>query len=547
MKKKILATLVVAAATISVASAQVKGHSYYKWEGSLGKDINVEVLMELDNESDMALGSIRYLRKSGQTSEIPLYGSLSTSEGTDMHYTLYEHLPNGKHTGILGIDLRNGTFLSGQWVSPDSTRQYPFNVKKTRPFDFSTRQTYFEPLSDNTTTVGVYRSVFGIKGDSEERNVFEVTINDEKTYPYIGQAGSGRTHRLDFLFNNQWICDGQFQPFENGKFLFTSNGATFSCRVFNDFLYIEPVYDPSPDRIASNLVGGYYMRQANERLIPMVNFQLGMWARLKDGVVTVSYVRQILEMMYADEMPDFYMCLDGFDLPLEGVDGHVADIFCGDLGIGSYPILSLLLDDGDVQTFSAMQGVLHGIQSVSPRLPWLHNITRFAHESTDSANKNLHDEYEGFDTYFAIDREGHSHELQRSMISADWMHNFGSEAKGMYTCLSFNDNWEMWYHHGPNYGEDGVGVNYYGTFWPAEHIDGEELPTVYRYHFTHYNTTADPGPEVIDHKCDLKGTFRIELDNQNEKIVIRIIPIEGMNFEIPEGEIRWFEHTISRG
>ena len=57
------------------AQAQVKGHEYYCWRGSLAKNIDCEIRMEHDNDH-LALGEIIYYRKKGNTSSISLYGTI---------------------------------------------------------------------------------------------------------------------------------------------------------------------------------------------------------------------------------------------------------------------------------------------------------------------------------------------------------------------------------------------------------------------------------------------------------------------------------------
>ena len=66
------------------AQAQVKGHEYYCWMGSLAKNIDCEIRMEHDNDH-LALGEIIYYRKKGNTSSISLYGTIKqTGKGLNV-------------------------------------------------------------------------------------------------------------------------------------------------------------------------------------------------------------------------------------------------------------------------------------------------------------------------------------------------------------------------------------------------------------------------------------------------------------------------------
>ena len=138
------------------AQAQVKGHEYYCWTGSLAKNIDCEIRMEHDNDH-LALGEIIYYRKKGNTSSISLYGTVKQT-GKGLNVELFEYLPSGKNTGIISITIQNGQPQFFTWSSPDSKTRYNFNLKETRAFPFDEVQTYFQPLKEGENADGVYVS-----------------------------------------------------------------------------------------------------------------------------------------------------------------------------------------------------------------------------------------------------------------------------------------------------------------------------------------------------------------------------------------------------
>lgn len=531
--------------------AQVKGHSYYDWEGSLGDDIQVEVLLEIDHKLDVALGEICYKRKGGTVSSIRLYGELIGQDETGKKgYMMMERLPSGKLTGILVVATANDVFAEGKWLSPDETREYPFLVRQNKPFPFSKYSTFFTPITDERELQGVYSTILQPKKSEPAINL-NLVINDNRGTSLHQPKSSGLTHSITLLGGQEQQAEEVFsefyEPYDVNQFMFSEDGTTVEGHVFRDFIYIKSLFQEDEDFHPINLLQGFFIRQPGQKWIPMPYFGLGS-ARLRDGKVTVSFHRaQIEEWFDEGFFPDYYMCPEGVDLEVENVAGNVRDIFCGDLGNSPHPVLSLLLDDGRVQIFSAMHAIMHGGMQVSQPLPDLRNIQYFTHYPASFAEEGDPMEAEYYPIYYGVDGYGEAHGIYRGLLSANWMYNFGG--KGNYLNIEMDDNWNIWFHHGPNWEEEGDLINYYGTCQPVMSQDGTPDFNVYRYHFTSYITSADYGPDWITHECDIVGEFRAEVEYDDEgECRLRVTPISGnIGQYFPTDGPLLLERHISRG
>lgn len=523
------ATLWSAASLATIA--QVKGHAYYNWEGQLGADIRVEVLMEVDQQTDLAQGVIKYLRKSGSVSTIRLYGQPDVlNDDVSRSYILTEYLPSGKATGILSIELKNGRFKSGKWEKPDHSTSYDMTVTKNKSFPFSEYSTFF---TKTETTTGVFRSIKPLFQDPTQTDSLYLVINDKKGYAHFSEEQKEKNyHQIDIINGLDCLTDFESTMYDGNKFMFTEGNTTFESYIYDDFVYVDVVYKESSYDEAAMRFGGYYIRQKNEKIVPMTNFMLGMYAHLKDGKVTVAFDPVKLEALFEERFVDYYMCPKGAGHELLGVEGNVKDIYCGMSGEEYHPILCLLLESGEVQILSAFETILRGGTTVSPKLWNVKNAEYFDSQIEEYDCKVL---AKGalMDDAAEIYNNG--------WIGAEWFYNPDEEH---YDCFEFGEEWHIYYHHGGYFTTDDVSENYYGICWP-EKMEDDGTVKVFHYRFDEQNSSED---NYKNKPCKIEGTFEASWEYNDEyERILTLKPLTGMDFGIKKGQTRKYKFGISRG
>lgn len=520
---------------------QKKGHKYYNWEGSLGSEFDVDVQIEIDQTGENALGVINYHRKNGKISTISLYGLMfRNDEATgEREYIMEEHLANGKVSGLLFFTLKNGNYDHGEWATTDRERSYTFYVNQVKPFPFSKWSTFYIKGNDEQTRNGVFRCRYKSVG-ADEAFVQDLIITDTHTTDPDNGAPVIQVD-LTLGMGKNVLISSLCPLYDGNKFMLTTqDSVTVEGGIYRDFVSLYTIYYPESAKSSANLIKGSYNRQVGETMVPLGSYDLGMAAHLKDGKVTLSFNRTAIQKALGeDRFPDYYMCPDGRDLEVQGVEGPVRQIFCGDIGQDTNPILALLLADGRVQTLSALETILHGSTTVSQPLPHLHDIVGFTTEKEGASP----DDFIDYVTFYALDSEGHTHEIHTSPIAGEWMHNFGSECKGNYTNFTFDEEWNITYHNGPNWGQEGRSVTYCGTYEPMI-TEGPEAFTLYRYHFT---SCYDDEQGTESQPCDIEGTFRATVEPGETDPVITIKPETGLDFSIKRGKSLKLGFIISRG
>ena len=500
------------------AQAQVKGHDYYCWTGSLAKNIDCEIRMEHDNDH-LALGEIIYYRKKGNTSSISLYGTIKQT-GKGLNVELFEYLPSGKNTGIISITIQNGQPQFFTWSSPDSKTRYNFNLKETRAFPFDEVQTYFQPLKEGDDADGVYVST----------NRF-----DASTSPFT-RLELNRTGYAYFALN---FVNPETENFHQMVAARTSPSRIYvpqdqnlqptamEVRLFRNFVYVYVIADPEKALSKIGPISNFYFRKPDEKIINWPAFHEDHFenitaARLVDGVVSIyNNPELVVESSYLQG--DDIMASKGW-VNLEKVTPGVKDIFVADIGQDTNPVLGILNQDGTVQILSLINSAPKGITWVSRPLPDQKDIVRFTFTAPDAEVD--------YSTFYGIDKEGKYHEIYIFTLDGDWemdkvVREDGTPA-GSWICIS--PEWKIDFHNDVNSDNGGYIHNYYGTIWPAD----ENFET-FEYHFTEQNDSRDKFQQM---ECDVKGTFKVETgyDPEEEVFFLNITPLTGLNFEVPKGQ-----------
>ena len=525
--KRLIMTMVVLWVALGMAVvAQVKGHTYYNWDGSLDGDIKIQLLMEVDNVSEQALGEIIYTRKNGKTSPIRLYGyKIENTDGDEaVHYAMFEYLPNGTISGTIRIVLDKGRFKYGIWATVDHSRRYSVIVNETKPFPYAERPTFFKPFDPERGAKGVYRFAWKRIENPESTAQLMLVVNDgSQRYDWSSQKGQGGLD-VALLFDNHCMASQHVETTEGNVLRFvTPEDASIQVTLFDGFAYLTKVYDPQGN---SGLINpdGYYILQPNDKILPMPGFDYGMWARLTDGQVKLSFDREVIQEKLAGFIEDMSMCGDGTDLQTFNQAGEAADIYVNDIGQDTHPILAVLLNDGRVQIYSPFEGVDRGTQTLSRPLWNQKNIRWFSTERNPPLGE---DEEMDYVTFYGVDWEGKTFEIFNNVLMwGEWEYETGEGDQRTAEWIELTEEWAIYHNHVKG-GHNLPGTyvhNYYGYCWMEEN-----QPDVYHYHYTQENDNRN----LQENKdCSVDGTFRVEGYDSDEDgtLVVIITPLTGDKF-----------------
>lgn len=516
MKQIFLASLLWLT-TYACSLAQVKGNTYYDIEGTLGDNINVEILVEINKQGDLAMGEINYHRKNGSISSIRLYGQLMSedTETGQKNYFFFEHLPGGKITGAMALMIQNGRVINGGWSTPDQSRKYEFNIQRTKPFPYSKWDTFFAP-AEKKDLAGVYRNC--MKPDDGEMTL-EMVINEvakcqqEYVIPQEHQLG---------IINNGVVETGHYLTFDQDcRYHEEEENTRIDLICYRDFIFFKTETQGEQDPI-----GLFFIKQEGEKIVPMASYTDGMYARLKNGTVTVSFNRELATASYGGNFEDDSMCPNGSDLPLWDVANNVEDIYCTHIGEEPHPILGLLLVDGRVQLFSPFETVGHGGLTVSQPYWDLKYITGFAEDFIEIED-GPYGKY--CSTLYAVDYLGERTPLLVGRHSGDWEHVRHRGNIRLSDGFTFDEEWHIHYGHHDETDDASHGNNWYGSYRPLneeEAKDYKDSDNVYRYVFTQTNDSRDNYHNV---DCHIEGIVRIEsyYDTKEECKTVKVTPLEG--------------------
>ncbi len=521
--KRILIIIFTLLLTLS-ANAQVKGHAYYCWRGTLGKDIKCEVRMEHDNDQ-LALGEIIYFRKNGKTSSIPLYGTIKPiAKGLDV--TLYEYLPSGKNTGVLNMTIGKTDIPYAVWNSPDNMTKLNFNIKETKDFPYDEVQTYFHPIKAGETGEGVYISTNRFPATTTSFSRLELSHIIDSNYA------------LNFI-----IPENEFSRLTTAEKVsqnrlnvqkYAGINANIEVRLFENFVFVYVISDPENSFRHAGELSNFYMRMPDEKVInwPMFdgeNIQNLTSARLADGKVSIYNNPDLVVSIGALQQDDI-MAAKGW-VGLDNVKPGVKDILIGDMGQDTNPVLAILNEDGTVQILTLILSAPKGWHTVSEPLHGLKDIV----ELTSSNPEKRFMEYA---TIWAMDKEGKYHEIffcPISQIGTDWEIEDPAKENHYNSWICLMPEWRIDYHHETMDGKDNSEIeNFYGNFWSTD----DEMEN-YEYHFTSKNKSV----EKFENKdCDIKGTFKIEIQYGDDGYYLDITPISDDQFCVPKGKTGKFKY-----
>lgn len=516
MKRLLFASLVWLA-TVAATMAQMKGHSYYNWVGTLDNKINVEIFLEIDGLNNLALGEIDYFRKDGGTSKIQLYGCLDKKGEDNQHdYLLMEHLPDGKMSGLLGLRLQHGKLIEGHWLSTDLSRHYQLNVTKTKPFPYDKWSTFYQPISRMSDVEGVYRNVAAI-GQTNETNNLCIIINKNDGADLTKESEEGKFH-MELTNNNELGLGQDISPTPYGEFNFIApTDDKCTIMVYRDFAILTTQPKESDEKETSL----FFIRQPNEKIVGAPGFECGIWAKLKDGKALISFNKAKIEKELDGFYEDLTMCPDGEDLELMGVDSTVRDIYCGDIGQDTHPILALILDNGKVQIYSPFKALEDGHLRVSRPL-W--NMEGIYQCSTQRNPPFGEDEILDYVTFYGISYydEKTPEVFPCHYIDGNWQISTGKGLNQQEVSIEFTEEWWMQYHQqtGDPAMDGSHCHNYYGYCQP---IDEEQ--TTYKYVFEMENDSRE---QFADQPSALEGTFRVdEVDYIEDGVKMTLTPLTG--------------------
>lgn len=510
------------------ASAQVKGHEYFCWAGTLGNDINCEVRMEHDNDQ-LALGEIIYFRKNGKTSSIPLYGTIKpTSKGFDV--TLFEYLPDGRNTGVLNMTIHNTDIPYAVWNSPDNTTRFNFNIKETKAFPYGEVETYFHPLKEDEDADGIYISSNRFPETTAAFNRLELNRLYMNDISYaINFVNTGN----DF---SRFMVASQTSPNRLNVIKRGSINTNIEIRLFRNFVFVYIIYDPDNGFRQAGEISNFYMRTTGEKIINWSNwpsnedegFQKLTAARLVDDEISIyNNPDAVIGMEFLQQ--DDIMVHKGWT-KLSQVKPGVKDIFIGDIADGIYPVLAILNQDGTVQILTLVHSAPKGQTYVSEPLHGLKDIERFAFSNPD--------EIEDI-TFWAINKEGKYFPVYGCPIFGDWEMKKTTSEGVVRSSISITPEWRIQYNKEVRTEtNDSYIENFYGSFWKTD----QDYKT-YEYRFNEQNNSRE-GFKNKD--CDIKGSFKAVMKHENWGNWIEVTPLKGLQFDIPEGQSGnfYYFHTV---
>ena len=299
-------------------------------------------------------------------------------------------------------------------------------------------------------------------------------------------------------------------------------------RLFRNFVYTYVISDPEKELGKVGQISNFYFPTSGEKVINWPayhddHFENITAARLKDGEVSI-FNNPAIVVGGAYLQSDDIMASKGW-VKLEKVTPGVKDIFVGDIGQDTNPVLGILNEDGTVQILTLINSAPKGITWVSNPLPDQKDIVKFAF-----TDPNAGEEID-YCTFYGIDKAGNYHEIHYCPLDGDWeMRNVVREdGTPVGAWISISPEWKIDFHNDVNSDNGGYIHNYYGTVWHAD----ENFET-FEYNFKEQNDSRDNFRQM---ECDVKGTFSVEMEyDPEEGLYLKITPLTGLNFEVPKGQ-----------
>lgn len=502
------------------AKAQVKGHTYYALESSID-GIRADILLEIENDGELALGRIYY--DNGSEEGVGLYGRRDRKDENAFH--MEEHLDNGQWTGNLDITVENGAVKSGIWSSPQGDKQLDMQVNRVKSFPYSKHRTFFHPV---TTKQAAGHYVNYIRDGRVFRNDRALNImpsSDEKGY-FTAEVSA------------ETVVSGMYQKVGENELMYSSytyNGespVTLAMRVYEEFIDVAVLMADEGSIKGEERAGGFYIREKGVLEVThyaMTDDIYPVRARLENGVASLIVSKKRLQNEEYSYVPKFAKSR----YEIEGVEGRVIDMFIGDVGIEVNPVLCLLLEDHRVQIVPMEYFLSNGIILTSKPLGNMEDIQYFMPWDPNEKPKDRtgeegdmdHDFMDELQYIYGIDSKGESHPISLSFANGDYMLR-PKDTIDSDTYLGLALNWDLHVILN-NQGGGAVSESYYGTFWVIEETDNGTL-CGYRMH----ERCVHDG-ENATKACNIEGKFIYQYV-EGEYPNINVEAIEGLPL-VPEG------------
>lgn len=502
------------------AKAQVKGHTYYALESTIN-GIGADILLEIENDGELALGRIYY--DNGTEEGIGLYGRRDRQDENTFH--LEEHLDNGQWTGNLTITVESGAVRSGKWSSPQGDKQMDMYVNRVKSFPYSKHRTFFHPV---TTKQAAGHYVNYIRDGRVFRNDRALNImpsSDDKGY-FTAEISA------------ETVVSGMYQKIGDNELMYSSfeynseTPVTLAIRVYEEFIDVAVLMAKESDTPGEERAGGFYIREKN--VLEVTHYAMSddiypVRGRLDDGIPSLIVSKKRLQKEEYDWAPKFTKSR----YEIEGVEGYVIDMFIGDVGIEVNPVLCLLLEDHRVQIVPMDYFLSNGIILVSKPLGNIEDIQYFMpwdpnekpKESKEDDEDMDHDYMEELQYIYGIDSKGQSHQISLFSPPGDYMLR-PKDTVDSDTYLGLGLDWDIHVILN-NQGGGVVSSSYFGKFWIIEESDKGTL-CGYRMH----EKRANNGENRME-DCDIEGKFIFEYV-EGEYPNINVEVIEGLPL-VPEG------------
>lgn len=532
MRHYVLLLIMLAVTAMQWVNAQVKGHSYYALDGTIG-GTDVEILLEVENEGRLALGQIQY---QNGAEPIRLYGHRHRLDPSQFHFE--EHLANGQFTGTINLNIVDGAIQHGEWCSVTDDTVYPLQVRRTKSFPYSQHRTFFRPATGNALPGHYISYIRQGKSIIQDRALNIMTWSDRNGFFSLEMSG-------------ETLVYGYYTPIGNDEFMHTGydseHNATYGVKVYEDFAEVNvimPGENPDQDLKAE----AFYIREegVQEHTTYGIDGLYFVRARLDNGVPSLIVSRKLLEAARLGEFAEaIHPDLKAGRHAIRNVQGRVIDMYVQNIGydIGEN-ILCLLLEDHTVQVLSMSRFVQTGIDDLSDPLPLIEDIQQFYNYDPHAAPRTEESDYvegeDGGDAVWGIDSRGASHRITLFGNPGDWITNPGEDVSGD-GYLGMGQTWDI--HIIQHEGKNRV-TSYFGQFWIVEpDNESDNTTTVIGYRMTQMRNERDGIGEMVP--CNVEGKFQFTHDEEDWQNII-VTPTEGLMFT-PRGKTATYEFQTELG
>lgn len=194
---------------------------------------------------------------------------------------------------------------------------------------------------------------------------------------------------------------------------------------------------------------------------------LGVSVRLQAGRPILTMSAAPLESIGYD--PDRFVLADG-DNEFNGINGLCKGVFLGDIGQDYFPVVCVLMDNGDVKKCTAFYAMEHGEPTLSPPLPGFKDVTGFETGGGGGwEDEETGETYYDYATIYALDARGGRTEIP---VFYDYGHYIGKDGNAVLEAELTPD----WHFYLNRFLEDGsLGEAYSGSFFEKVRSDGSDV------------------------------------------------------------------------